>query len=491
MKTLFPYKTKKDVSHVWRGIVWARKSLNLGVCFNISVGYSINPWTDPWIPSLNGFESSPNEGVDISHFRKVGTFNDFSSNDQNHRLVKQTFCEEFGAEILKILWPPITCEDKLIWLGNYRGNFSVKECYNFNICRKSSNLITNSLRKLWKLRIHEHLKLFLWRILANVIPTQEVIVEKVGKGDKDCPFCEAEVKTSLHIFNRCPWVQAIAFGSKCGYCLDWWEVNNIQEMIHASIKPSLFPCFKGMDPHFVIVFFSSLYYFVWFSRNHLIHQGGWTVEEAVESFEMQVFDFDDAGLENSQGLLNLTVASSSGENRQGWSLPSQAWLKINSDAACINGGSSFAFVVIDNKEDVIEMASKPSGHTSAFEAELAALAWAVEYAVEKNQSNVFWSLVAVEVVKEILSKDDPKGWSSRYTLLQVRSLFARFDWHISWNARSSSTLVGALAKLSPKNICSFLFYAFNPLPADFMSIIEVHKLEFLCNSPPSRRLFVL
>lgn len=255
------------------------------------------------------------------------------------------------------------------------------------------------------------------------------------------------------------------------------EVNNIQEMIPDSIKPSLVTCFKDMDPHFVIAFMSTLFfYFVWFSHNHLIHQGGWTVEESVKSFERQVMDFDDASLKDAEGPLNLSMAFSSIENSERWSPPPLGWLKINSDSACSNGGSTLAFVVRDNIRDVIEMASKLSGHSFDFEAELAALAWAAEYVGRKELSNVYWSLDAADVVKEILSKDDPRGWSSRYTLLHDRNLFARFDWLINWNARPSNALADALAKLSLKNKCSFLFYAFTSLPTELMSIFQVDKL---------------
>lgn len=82
--------------------------------------------------------------------------------------------------------------------------------------------------------------------------------------------------------------------------------------------------------------------------------------------------------------MDLCMAYVSVENSERWSLPSHGWLKINSNVAIFNGGSVLAFIVRENRNDVIEMASKLSGHRFAFEAELAALAWAAEYAAEKN-----------------------------------------------------------------------------------------------------------
>lgn len=129
---------------MWRGIVWARKSLKLGACFKLGDSFSINAWTDPWVPSLIGFMPSPKEGLNISLYRRVGSFKVHSSNEWNAQLVKEIFIEESANEILKLQWPPFTCEDILIWMGNSLGHFSVKDCYNLNFCGGNSLLISDN-----------------------------------------------------------------------------------------------------------------------------------------------------------------------------------------------------------------------------------------------------------------------------------------------------------------------------------------------------------
>lgn len=112
--SLFSYKTNKDSSHVWKGIVWARKILNLGACYKLGDGVSINHWLHPWVPSLLGFIPSPKEEVDCIFFRRVGTFKYHSSNNWNQQLVREMFSEDSANEILKLKWPHLNCEDKLI-----------------------------------------------------------------------------------------------------------------------------------------------------------------------------------------------------------------------------------------------------------------------------------------------------------------------------------------------------------------------------------------
>lgn len=48
--------------------------------------------------------------------------------------------------------------------------------------------------------------------------------------------------------------------------------------------------------------------------------------------------------------------------------------------------------------------------------------------------------------KEINSQKDPEEWKSRDYLLQIKSRFAKFNWQIKWNHRSSNALADRIAK---------------------------------------------
>lgn len=112
------------------------------------------------------------------------------------------------------------------------------------------------------------------------------------------------------------------------------------------------------------------------------------------------------------------------------------------------------------------------------DAELAAVAWAAGHAAEMNWNNIQWSLDAATVVKEINSREDHNGWSSRYTLLQVRSLFDRHNWLISWNARSSNAFADALATSA-----IFLLLLLFPSLQNLWLLLRWTSRELFCNSP--------
>ncbi|KAF3436461.1 hypothetical protein FNV43_RR23553 [Rhamnella rubrinervis] len=94
------------------------------------------------------------------------------------------------------------------------------------------------------------------------------------------------------------------------------------------------------------------------------------------------------------------------------------------------------------------LASKLDLAYSPTEAELKAIEWAFELAVEKNWSKIIWSSDALNVVKEILSSSNPSLWEIRYSVLYCRSLLRQNEWKMEWNARSSNVVADCVAKVS-------------------------------------------
>lgn len=75
---------------------------------------------------------------------------------------------------------------------------------------------TSKWKSLWDLKIHDRLKLFLWRILANVIPSRSFLASRIGLPDSSCPVCDAELEDLFHIFKKCQPVKILAFASQWG-----------------------------------------------------------------------------------------------------------------------------------------------------------------------------------------------------------------------------------------------------------------------------------
>jgi hypothetical protein len=108
--------------------------------------------------------------------------------------------------ILKIHLSPAHTQDKIIWAPNKNGEFSVKSAY---IQSQMLNLLNTGplLRKewkhLWKIKIYERLKLLLWKIVWDILPTKFFLSKMWDIEEKDCLFCSAQPETTKHLFFGC------------------------------------------------------------------------------------------------------------------------------------------------------------------------------------------------------------------------------------------------------------------------------------------------
>jgi hypothetical protein len=109
--------------------------------------------------------------------------------------------------ILKIHLSTSHSQDKIIWAPNKSGIFSVKSAY---LQAQLPNLLNTGplLRKdwkhLWRLKIHERLKLLLWKIAWDILPTRFFLSKKWDIEESSCPFCSSQPETSEHLFFGCP-----------------------------------------------------------------------------------------------------------------------------------------------------------------------------------------------------------------------------------------------------------------------------------------------
>lgn len=134
--------------------------------------------------------------------------------------------------------PRVKCRDKLLWTGSSDGLSSVKSCYDViqdnGFDSEFASLVI--YRLIWKAKLHERLKLFLWRVLNNVLPTILLFGPGLGKGTKVSPSVGMG-KNQLHIFKDCYFIRAIAFASRWGLQLDKVRCNSMEELVKWCLNP--------------------------------------------------------------------------------------------------------------------------------------------------------------------------------------------------------------------------------------------------------------
>lgn len=117
---------------MWQEILKAKKLIKKGTCFKVGDGFSVKPWADLWVPSIMGGVPEVSNDVRWEEVRRVANLKDENSNSWNIRLLQQLFEERVVNEILKIDLPNFQCHDKLIWMGNNDGVFTVRSCFQVN-----------------------------------------------------------------------------------------------------------------------------------------------------------------------------------------------------------------------------------------------------------------------------------------------------------------------------------------------------------------------
>ena len=132
------YKVKDDwlraeatrhASPIWKAIEKARTVVRKGAYFLIGDGESVDVWRDPWVPWIQNFSLSPRfESVDQSPM-KVAQLIDHELHTWKNSLVRDMFSPISTQAILSIPIPYWPKPDKLLWIPDSRGLFSVKSAY--------------------------------------------------------------------------------------------------------------------------------------------------------------------------------------------------------------------------------------------------------------------------------------------------------------------------------------------------------------------------
>lgn len=141
--------------------------------------------------------------------------------------INRRFSEEDRKEISKVPISMCGGKDKLSWIHSPMGIYTVKIGYAVAKVMKQRNFpgIRNTVEGrtehsigttsskeweiLWKLPLKHKLKFFIWRYIQGMLPVNELIKQRSGKGDARCKCCGHENETIEHTFFSCEQAESI------------------------------------------------------------------------------------------------------------------------------------------------------------------------------------------------------------------------------------------------------------------------------------------
>ncbi|KAL0007774.1 hypothetical protein SO802_009276 [Lithocarpus litseifolius] len=127
-------------------------------------------------------------------------------------VLQSTFLPFEVETILKIPLSHNLPEDKLIWIGNKKAEFSVKSAYHIAHSMIDSTELGESSsgdpyrylwRNLWQLNLPAKIKIFAWRACINGLPTFENISKRGINCYNACPICGQKPEDIMHALLHC------------------------------------------------------------------------------------------------------------------------------------------------------------------------------------------------------------------------------------------------------------------------------------------------
>lgn len=113
-------------------------------------------------------------------------------------------------------------EDRLIWVHDSKGVFSVKKLSKLLLEVGVEDLSFN-FDKIWKLKVPPRVRSFLWMISIDKLPTKEFLSRRglhFNNLERSCPWCNGDSEKLEHLFFGCKFIKA--FWKRI---FKWWNIK--------------------------------------------------------------------------------------------------------------------------------------------------------------------------------------------------------------------------------------------------------------------------
>jgi hypothetical protein len=262
---------------LWKGILSSQSIISQGACHRVYTHSSFPIWNSQWIPTIPSFCPSPLSPSSLSSPLVVSDLINPNAT-WNTPLLLSLFNPQSVREIQKIYINPSPCPE-FLWTPSTSGNFSTSSAYslisNPRVSSYPSPLDSNSWKHLWKLKLNARLKLFLWKIAWDIIPTKARLksIFPISSAVSLYPLCKVEEDSLPHLFFKCCFAK-IAWRSSF-WPLDSlaWASLTLPNWIKGITTPHASFGIPKFESHLFQIYAAVLCDLLWFSRDKAHHEG--------------------------------------------------------------------------------------------------------------------------------------------------------------------------------------------------------------------------
>ena len=182
-----------------------------GTRWRVGNGKKIHIWKNKWLPTPITYKAIGPPRI-IGDFPMVFALIDQDTKRWKADLVKRTFLLFEADTILSIPLSYSLPDDKLIWMGNKRGEFSVRSAYNVALPIVETNhesesstgdLWTALWKKVWHLNLPAKIRIFSWQAWMNALPTMQNLRAREVNTNGKCLICDQCNENTLHALFAC------------------------------------------------------------------------------------------------------------------------------------------------------------------------------------------------------------------------------------------------------------------------------------------------
>lgn len=304
-------------------------------------------------------------------------------------LVLDIFSPSLAHAIPSIPLPLRPRPDKLIWISESKGCFSVKSAYKelmLNLPVQAPSDV--NWAKFWKIRVPERLKMFLWRVAVNALPTRENLMCRMDISEPCCVLCNHEVESAIHLFSRCQAAKAIWFAACWGFRLDVVQCSSTSDIIKVILDPPSALC-QSQDLWRVTLNMAFTLEEIWHPRNEVLHLKG---SADINAACLRI----NAKFKECCRFLSPCEIPYSSKTIAKWTPSSMGTIKLNVDAAISQSYAALAVIARNEQGAVIKVWTKTIPLCSPLLAETEAILWALNLAYGEN-----WRHISVEIDSKI------------------------------------------------------------------------------------------
>ncbi|CAH9124076.1 unnamed protein product [Cuscuta epithymum] len=432
----FGAKVGANPSFTWRSIMEAKEVVASGIRQRVGDGKETMVWGHAWLPGKgDGKVKSPRPpGVQDMNVTALVTED---GNAWNVARVKELFNEEEAKVILSIPRSNRRVRDGISWVGEPRGEFSVRSCYRFLVGETSSQEWVG-WTKMWNFHLPPKIKIFFWQFMNGFLPTNDKLRKRGVEVDPVCKVCEQEEEPRIHFFRYCTVAQLV--WQHMGLLFAGQQIPDSQWVQNIFDTQSEDRC-----NHFIVMLWS-----LWKARNEVVWRHNKMDHRAVMNCGAATLKgWQDAQLPGGKkgGCKRLN-------SREKWQQPPVGCVKINVDAAIDLKRGCCGLAMVGRETNGNFLAARRNAYAVTWEPKVAE-AMAVREAIIWAQKQG-WRRVEIETDAQLVSTGViAEPGASYFDLLvddirQMLALEANFSVkHVSRSAnRVAHALAGVAVSLS-------------------------------------------